>query len=291
MKRRLSILCLLIWAVLSFADEYPADYARAPRFHALIYYSTNVEEAHLQFAEQAVDFFHRLSYGEGFTYDVVTDFTAYDRSDKLAPYDLVIMLNDAPHSAESRKAFEEYMENGGGWLGFHAAAYNDANTHWPWLNTFLGCGTFYCNNWPPQPALIEVEKSLTPRQKGHKKEAEISRADVSMRNSEHIVRSSEHIVRSVPESFVSAPSEWYMWNPSPRENKEVRILASLSPRNFPLGVKDIIYHGDFPIAWTNTRYRMVYFNFGHGNQSFLSMEQNLLIINAVTWLTAGIKRD
>ena len=50
-------------------DNYPANYARAPRFKALIYYTTYAEEAHVQFAEQATDFFKKLNYGDGFILD------------------------------------------------------------------------------------------------------------------------------------------------------------------------------------------------------------------------------
>ena len=75
------------------------------------------------------------------------------------------------------------MENGGGWVGFHAAAYNDKNTHWPWFVKFLGGGVFYCNNWPPQPVLVEVD------------------------NEEHPV------TKNLPASFVAPASEWYQWTP------------------------------------------------------------------------------
>ena len=45
-------------------------------------------------------------------------------------------------------------------MGFHAAGYNDASTKWPWFNQFLGCGTFLCNNWPPQPALLDLQQTF-----------------------------------------------------------------------------------------------------------------------------------
>lgn len=92
------------------------------------------------------------------------------------------------------------MENGGGWVGFHVAAYNDKHTNWPWFVDFLGGGVFYCNNWPPQPVLVEVD------------------------NEEHPV------TRNLPISFVAPSSEWYQWNPSPRTNKNVEVLLSISPK-------------------------------------------------------------
>ena len=90
-------------------DNYPANYARAPRFKALIYYTTYAEEAHVQFAEQATDFFKKLNYGDGFILDITTDFSDYTY-DKLKDYQVVVMLNASPNTPQSRRAFEEYMD-------------------------------------------------------------------------------------------------------------------------------------------------------------------------------------
>lgn len=252
----ITLLCCIAPSKAQKQTGYPADYAgNRQRFSVLIYYSEHVEEAHRQFAEQALQFFHKLSYGEGFTKRVVKSFDEFDSVEKLQPYDVVIMLNNSPSTPASRRAFEEYMRQGGGWMGFHAAAYNDKHTNWTWLNEFLGCGAFYCNNWPPQSVLVDVDARKHP------------------------------VMRNIPRQFVSAPSEWYMWEPSPRKSKNVEVLLSLSPKNYPLGVKDIVRWGDFPIAWTNKDYRMIYFNFGHGDESFMQVEQNLILVNALTWLT------
>lgn len=41
--------------------EYPANYARSPRFKALVYYTEHAEKAHVEFALQALEFFHRCN--------------------------------------------------------------------------------------------------------------------------------------------------------------------------------------------------------------------------------------
>ena len=169
------------------------------------------------------------------------------------------MLNTSPNTKAERDAFEQYMENGGGWVGFHAAAYNDKNTHWPWFVKFLGGGVFYCNNWPPQPVLVEVD------------------------NEEHPV------TKNLPASFVAPASEWYQWTPSPRQNKDVEVLLSLSPKNYPLGIKDVVNFGDFPIVWSNKNYRMIYLNMGHGDEEFIDGTQNLLLANAFRWVASKDK--
>jgi type 1 glutamine amidotransferase len=259
--KHLLILLFTACTLLTYAqvpEGYPANYAKAPRFKALIYYTQHAEEAHVQFAEQATTFFKKLNYGDGFVLDITTDFSKYPY-EKLKEYNVIIMLNTSPNTKAERDAFEQYVENGGGWVGFHAAAYNDKNTHWPWFVKFLGGGVFYCNNWPPQPVLVEVD------------------------NEEHPV------TKNLPASFVAPASEWYQWTPSPRQNKDVEVLLSLSPKNYPLGIKDVVNFGDFPIVWSNKNYRMIYLNMGHGDEEFIDGTQNLLLVNAFRWVVSKDK--
>lgn len=259
--KHLLILLFTACTLLTYAqvpEGYPANYAKAPRFKALIYYTQHAEEAHVQFAEQATTFFKKLNYGDGFVLDITTDFSKYPY-EKLKEYNVIIMLNTSPNTKAERDAFEQYMENGGGWVGFHAAAYNDKNTHWPWFVKFLGGGVFYCNNWPPQPVLVEVD------------------------NEEHPV------TKNLPASFVAPASEWYQWTPSPRQNKDVEVLLSLSPKNYPLGIKDVVNFGDFPIVWSNKNYRMIYLNMGHGDEEFIDGTQSLLLVNAFRWVVSKDK--
>ena len=132
-------------------------------------------------------------------------------------YDVVVMLNTEPQTRAQRRAFEEYMENGGGWIGFHASAFQNEATDWDWFRSFLGCGPFLANNWPPQPALLQCDVTDHP------------------------------VTKNLPESFVGPASEFYQWNPSPRLDKDVTVLLTLSPRNYPFGIKDIIYEREFGI--------------------------------------------
>lgn len=233
--------------------EYPALYASDPRFKILLHYDPHVEEAHVQFAKQSIDFFRKLSVGDGFLMDVTTSLDNYPL-EKLKEYSILVSLNAQPKGEVQRKTFQRYMQEGGGWMGFHASAYNDKHTKWSWFNEFLGCGVFYCNNWPPQPVLLEVNLC-------------------------------EHdVTRCLPKEWVAPASEWYMWNPSPRENADVDILLSISPKNMPLGIKDIIRWGDIPVVWTNRNFRMIYLNTGHGDEAFIDATQNLLFVNAFRWL-------
>ncbi|MBO7118928.1 MAG: ThuA domain-containing protein [Bacteroidaceae bacterium] len=236
-------------------EGYPANYARAPRFRALVHYEPHAEEAHVQFDKQAIEFFRKLTYGEGWLMDVTTSLADYPY-ERLKDYSIIISLNAMPGGKAQRDAFEQYIENGGGWMGFHASAYNDKGTNWPWLNEFLGCGTFYCNNWPPQPALVQCDTQQHP------------------------------VTNSLPQSFVAPASEFYQWNPSPRKNPDVDVLLSISQKMYPFGLKDVVRWGDFPIVWTNRKYRMIYLNMGHGDEGFIDATQNLLFVNAFRWVVS-----
>ncbi|MBD5216725.1 MAG: ThuA domain-containing protein [Bacteroidales bacterium] len=252
-----AFLAMMLVAVCAWAqapDTYPANYAKGPRFHALLYYSTTEEPAHVEMAEDAIKYFKDLTVGDGWI--LTTDTSLRPYLDNMDQFDIIIAVNAQPHDPAEREAFQKYMENGGGWLGFHAAAYNDRNTHWPWFNEFLGCGAFYCNSWPPQPVLLTVDVTNHP------------------------------VTKNLPVKFVAPENEWYMWNPSPAENPDVEVLLSLDQSNYPLGLKDVISFGDFPIAWTNHKYRMVYLNMGHGNREFTDATQNLLVVNAFRWVVS-----
>ena len=70
-----------------------------------------MEEAHVQFSRDAIRFFHKLSYGEGFLMDTTTHFNQF--ADSLERYNIIVMLNTQPHGEKERQAFQRYMEQGG----------------------------------------------------------------------------------------------------------------------------------------------------------------------------------
>lgn len=214
------------------------------------FYTDKGEPDHIQFAEQAIKFFGALAKSEGWEFSATTDWEKLNETE-TKNVRLMMWLNDFPKTAQQRTAFETYMKNGGGWLGFHVAAYNDADTHWPWFVDFLGGAVFYGNNWPPLPATLTVEDATNP------------------------------VTRRLPASFLAPQNEWYIWEPSPRKNKDVAVLLTLDAKNYPIGLKDVIAGGDLPVVWTNTRYRMLYVNMGHGDKIFTSEEQNRFFEDAV----------
>jgi type 1 glutamine amidotransferase len=230
-----------------------ACFGQQAHFNVLAFYSTNVEKDHVMFAEEAIKFFSNSAKQHGFDFATTTNWDDLNPS-RLKQVQVVLWLDDFPHTPTQRTAFEQYMQSGGGWLGFHIAAYNDEGTHWPWLLDFLGGGVFYGNNWPPLPALLDVDDKTSP------------------------------ITRHLPAQFTAPANEWYIWQPSPRANKDVKVLLTLDKSNYPLGLKDTIQGGDVPVVWTNTRYKMIYMNMGHGDKIFTNEHQNQIFDDALLWL-------
>ena len=85
-------------------------------------------------------------------------------------------------------------------------------------------------------------------------------------------------------TFVAPINEWYSWTPSPRANPDVKVLLTLDGSNFPLGVKNTLNGGDIPVAWINTKYRMVYVNYGHGDRIYSAPPLPTMIDNILRWL-------
>jgi type 1 glutamine amidotransferase len=253
MKTKLSVLFLMFQLAGVFLE------AQFPRFRALAFFSREVEPAHLEFALDAIRFFDDLTIGDGFVLDTTSNMDDL-LSGKLEEYSVLLMLNVAPGTAAQRESFRQYMEKGGGWFGFHAAAYNDRSTDWPWFLDFLGGGVFWRNNWPPMPAKLVVDEPGHP------------------------------VTRALPATFTAPANEWYQWKPSPRESPRIEVLVSLSGDNYPYGLKDIIPSGDCPVVWTNRDYRMIYMNMGHGNRIFTDPVQNQLIISGFRWVVASDRK-
>ena len=249
MKRSLLVFSLLLAPMFHSATAF----GQQRSFKVLAFYSAKVEPDHVLFAEGALEFFSDLAAKNNFTFDSTSNWD--DMNDlNLAKYQVVVWLNDEPSKAGQKRAFQKYMEDGGAWLGFHVAAYNDKDSNWPWFVDFLGGPVFHSNSWPPLPAKLTVDVHSHP------------------------------VTMHLPTSFLAPDNEWYIWKPSPRLNKSVRVLVTLDSSNYPIGFKDVLAAGDLPVVWTNTKYKMVYMNMGHGDKIFRSPIQDKLIEDATLWL-------
>jgi YVTN family beta-propeller protein len=245
----MAVLLALIVVSASAANAASPEAGHTP-FQVVAFYSPNAEPDHVQFAEGALKYFSELASRDNFVFTSTTDWANLNPA-YLKKYQLVIWLTDSPNDPAQRLAFQHYTESGGAWLGFHCAGYNDKDTNWPWFVDFLGGAVFHINSWPPLPARLVVDDRTHPA------------------------------TANLPDAFVAPSNEWYVWKPSPRLNKDVRVLLTFDPENYPLGLKDVLTGGDLPAVWTNTKYKMIYMNMGHGDKIFASGTQNKLFEDAI----------
>jgi uncharacterized protein len=255
MKKLLfSIGFLVVW--LLGAPSVLAQQPAPPRPKVLAFFTVGGELDHWLFAQQAMRAFGSRAGEGGYVFAATSDWDALNDAN-LQDVGVVIWLNDMPHTPAQRQAFEKYMAAGGAWLGFHVSGFG--TSAWPWFTEFLGGSRFSASNWPSLPARVNVDDITHP------------------------------IVASVPQTFVAPTNEWYSWTPSPRANPDVKVLLTLDASNFPLGVKNTLNGGDVPVAWINTRYRMLYLNYGHGDKIYSTPILPAMIDNGLRWLLASPK--
>jgi len=250
-----------------------------PKFHVIAFYTAKNDQAHISFVHEANRRFPQLARQYNFAYDSTSNWTNLN-AEFLSHYQVVIFLDTRPEDSTQRAAFKKYMENGGGWMGFHFSAFaltpSDYPQNWDWYhNQFLGSGQYVSNTWRPTPAILRVEDRHHPA------------------------------TRHMPETFRSSPNEWYRWEYDLRNNTDIKILCSIDTASFPLGTgpkqSEIWHSGYYPVVWTNKKYKMIYFNMGHNDIdyehhsnkelsfTFDSEQEKQLIINALLWLGTGKK--
>lgn len=246
-------------------------------FKVIAFYTGENDLAHISYVSEANKWFPKAAETYNFEYDSTTDWSKLN-SEVLTAYDVVLFLDTRPEKPEQRAAFEQYMINGGGFIGFHFSAFALANSayddDWDWYHhEFLGAGEYKGNTWRPTSAQLKVEATDHP------------------------------VTKNLPTIFTSAPNEWYSWQSDLTQSSDIEILVSIDPSSYPLGTGpkewEIWTEGYYPVVWTNTKYRMVYINMGHNDMdyeggtnaplssTFQSEEQNQMLINALLWLGRG----
>jgi hypothetical protein len=247
------------------------------KFNVIAFYTGRADLAHISFMHEANRWFPEMAEKYNFTYDS-TNIWANMNPEFLAKYQVVVFLDTRADNPEQRAAFEQYMKSGGAWMGFHFSAFaltpSAFPQNWDWYhNEFLGSGQYVSNTWHPTPAILHVEDPKHPVTKG------------------------------LPKTFKTNPNEWYRWEHDLRKNPDIDILLAVDSTSFPLGTGpkqyEIWHSGYYPVAWTNKKYKMVYFNIGHNDmdydggtnkelsQTFANEDVDKLIINSLLWLGRG----
>lgn len=274
LRLRTFAVCLFLLCLVSIGAETPGS---APAFKVIAFYTAKHDLAHISYVHEANRWFPQIAKQYNFTYDATDNWTNLNAA-FLSQYQVVLFLDTRPEAPEQRAAFQQYMEQGGGWMGFHFAGFaltpSDYPQDWDWYhNQFLGSGEYVSNTWRPTSAVLRVEDSHHPA------------------------------TRNLPATFWSSPNEWYRWKNDLRKNPDIQILVSIDPASFPLGTGpkpyEIWHQGYYPVVWTNKKYKMMYFNMGHNDMDYedhsnremsftlTNQIQDRLIIDGLLWMGAG----
>jgi hypothetical protein len=250
------------------------EQGESSKFKAIAFYTAKNDKAHISFVHEANRWFAKLAASKNFTYDSTNNWNNMN-AQFLSRYQVVLFLDSRPDSESQRKAFRDYMEKGGAWIGFHFAGFaltpSDFPQNWNWYhNQFLGSGEYKGNTWRPTSAVLRVENHTNPA------------------------------TRNLPDTFISSPNEWYSWKNDIRINPDIQILISIDSTSFPLGTGpkpyEIWHSGYYPVVWTNKNYKMLYVNMGHNDidydnktdkelsYTFNNEMQDRLITDALLWL-------
>jgi hypothetical protein len=268
---------LIAFCLLSLLGSDISAQQPKPKFKVIAFFTERNDKAHISFVHDANRWFPEMARKYNFSYDSTKDWSLMNPA-YLSKYQVVLFLDTRPDTPSQRAAFRQYMEKGGGWIGFHFSGFaltpSDYPQNWDWYhNEFLGSGSYVSNTWRPVSAILKVEDSQHP------------------------------VTRHLPQTFRSSPSEWYRWSNDLRDNKNIRVLLSVDSASFPLGTGpkpyEIWHSGYYPIVWTNKNYRMVYMNMGHNDidyenktdkelsHTFGNEIQDRMILNALLWLGSG----
>jgi len=244
-------------------------------FKVIAFYTAKEDAAHISFVHEANRWFPKIAKQYNFVYDSTNDWDNLNAA-FLSNYKVVLFLDTRPDDSLQRIAFETYMKNGGAWMGFHFAAFaltpSAYPQNWNWYhNDFIGAGQYVSNTWRPTSAILRIEDSTFP------------------------------FTKNLPHLFKSSPNEWYRWEKDLRKNPDIKILLAIDSSSFPLGtgpkLNEIWHSGYYPVAWTNTKYKMIYVNMGHndidyehGTNAELSFQfendtYDKFVIDALLWLS------
>jgi uncharacterized protein len=181
----------------------------------------------------------------------------------LAKFDAVIFNNASGDvfTPDQEAAFKAYLEDGGGYVGIHAAGDN-SHKEWGWYMDQVIGATFTQHTMNPQfqKAVVRAENASHPAMQG------------------------------LPASWQRI-EEWYSFDKSPR-TKGFTILATVDEQSYnPEGMfgANLRMGDDHPAVWARCigKGRVFYTSFGHKAEAFSEAETKMMLANATAWAITG----
>lgn len=182
----------------------------------------------------------------------------------LRQFDLVIWNNNSGDvlTLSQRKAFIDYIETGGGYVGIHGAG-GDPNYFWDWYtDTLLGTNFI-----------------------GHSSDPQFQQATVHMEADPFGINSAGN------RQSWQLTEEWYSFRPNPRSTGST-IVATIDESM----INTISYRGqniamgdDHPIAWARRlgKGRAFYSAIGHVPDVYADPNHKALLLRGITWASGN----
>jgi uncharacterized protein len=241
-----------------YETEAPALPADIPRPAILVFSKTNAFR-HEEAIPAGNALFERLAAENGWGYFHTESGAAFS-PEILSQFDAVVFNNVSGDvfTPDQRAAFQAFLEQGGGYVGLHAAGDN-SHEAWDWYMTDVIGTTFVGHPMSPQfqQATVRVEDRTHP--------------------------ATDHLAAAW-----SRTDEWYSFDRSPRDVPGVTVLATLDESTYDPGSffgTELAMGADHPIVWWRCvgSGRVLYSALGHTAESFAEPEYVTLLQDAIGW--------
>ena len=184
-----------------------------------------------------------------------TENGAIFKKNYLDLFKVVIFLSTTSDvlTADQKRDFEAFVENGGGYVGIHSAS--DTEHDWGWYDSLLGTH-FKSHTLIPKHL---AQAMLITEERNHP------------------------ATRHLP-SYWNKVDEWYNFKKNIRGKKNIEVLLSINEGSYlsvwPKGMGE-----DHPISWTSkmAKGRMFYTGMGHTADTFSDSNSLLHIIGGIQW--------
>lgn len=168
-----------------------------------------------------------------------TENAAFFKYEYLKQFKVIVFLSTTGKLfvQEQRWALMGFMENGGGFVGIHAAS--DTEHGWDWYNKIIGTHFKHHTLFPQLPeAEMVIEDTMHPT------------------------------THFLPRRW-KRTDEWYCFLTNPRERDSVHVLATVDEKTYDTGILGGMGN-DHPISWTNIgeKGRVFYTAIGHTPETF-----------------------
>ncbi len=234
----------------------PADIKRP----AILVFSKTNAFRHEEAIPPGNALFAQLAKDNGWGYFQTENGAAFS-PEILGKFDAVVFNNVSGDvfSTAQQAAFKSFVENGGGYVGLHAAG-DSSHEGWPWYQNDLIGAKFTMHTMSPQ----------------------FQQATVHLENGAH------PLAAGLPATWART-EEWYSFEKSPR-SEGYPIVATVDERTYnPVGMfgQNLRMGADHPVAWWHcqARGRVFYTAFGHRAEAFAEPETRTLLNNALVWAT------